>query len=91
MVGRRHQKIFNVIFLDGLHSLDTFASAVLRLEIINRHALNITKARHGNHGVIFRNQILHIDIVDIISDLTPSFVAILLGCDKHFTFDHTEE
>ncbi len=30
-MGRRHQKLFDVVVLDGLHTLDALASAVLSL------------------------------------------------------------
>ncbi len=42
MVGRGHKQIFDEVVLDGLHALNALAAAVLRTEIIHRHALDVT-------------------------------------------------
>ena len=34
-----------------LHSLDSLAAAVLALEIVHGHALDISEIRHGNYSV----------------------------------------
>ena len=75
MVGG-HQKIFNVIFFNGLHSLDSFSAAVLVLKIVHRHSLDIAEICHGNDRVVVGNQILDRHIVvktDLCSSVIPIF------------------
>ena len=50
-MGRCHEKIFNIVFIDGLHTLDTLAAAILGLEIVNCHSLDISKVCSGNNGI----------------------------------------
>ena len=37
-----HQKVLNVVLLDGLHPLDALSAAVLGPEIVHVHALDVT-------------------------------------------------
>ena len=90
-MGCRHEKVLNIILLNGLHSLDALAAPVLGLEIIHRHALDIAKTGHGNYGIIPRNQILHIDIINVKSDLTSSVITVLFSSNHHFLFDHAKK
>ena len=89
MMSRRHQQIFNIIFIDGLHSLDSTTTAVLCLEIIYGHTLDITETGHGNNSIFPRNQILHGDIQFVITDLTASFIAVFLSDSTHFCLNNT--
>lgn len=41
MVSGGHHQILDVILIDGLHALDTLAAAVLALEIVGGHTLNV--------------------------------------------------
>ena len=65
MVGGRHQKFLDVIVLYRLHTLDSFAAAVLAAEIVHAHTLDITEFCHCDHGIGHRNQILHGNIIGI--------------------------
>ena len=85
----RHQQIFDIILINGLHSLNTTTSAVLCLEIIYGHTLDITKTGHGNDSIFLRNQILHGDIQFIITDLTASVIAVFFGNSTHFCLNNT--
>ena len=48
-------QILDIILIDGLHTLDSFAAAVLALEIVLGHSLDIAKLSHGNDGLIVWN------------------------------------
>ena len=89
MMSRRHQQILNVILIDGLHSLDTSAAAVLCFEIIYGHTLDITKAGHSDDSILPRDQILHGNIQFIITDLTASVIAVFLSDSTHFCLNNT--
>ncbi len=91
MVGGRHKQILDVILIDGLHTLDSLSATVLRLEIIHRHSLDISKSGHGDYGIVPGNQVFHGNIKFIISDLTSSVVAILLGDCRNFGLDHAKQ
>ena len=90
MMSRRHQQIFDVILINGLHALDTTAAAVLCLEIIYSHTFDITETGHGNDGIFLRNQILHRDIQFVITDFTASVVAIFFSDSAHFCLNDTQ-
>ena len=89
MMSRRHQQILNVILIDGLHSLDTSAAAVLCFEIIYGHTFDITETGHGNNSIFPRNQILHGDIQFVITDLTASVIAVFFSDSTHFCLNNT--
>ena len=40
-VSGGHHQILDVILIDGLHALDTLAAAVLALEIVGGHTLDV--------------------------------------------------
>ena len=80
-MGSGHQKIRNEVVLNGLHSLDSLATAVLCLEIVHGHPFDISEVCHGDDGVLSGNHILHADINLVIADLASSVVAVLLGDD----------
>ena len=82
-----HNQIFDEIFLDGLHSLDTLAAAVLTLKVIHRHSLDISKICHSNNGVLVRNQILHGHVKLVKSDGCSSVVTVFVGYHDDFFFD----
>ena len=42
VMGCRHQKFFDVIVIDRLHSLDSLTTTVLCAEIVKAHALDVT-------------------------------------------------
>ena len=85
----RHQQIFDIILINSLHSLNTTTTAVLCLEIIYSHTLDITKTGHGNDSILPRDQILHGDIQFIITDLTASVIAVFFSNSTHFCLDNT--
>ena len=85
----RHQQIFDIILINGLHSLNTTTTAVLCLEIIYGHTLDITKAGHSDDSILPRDQILHGNIQFIITDLTASVIAVFFGNSTHFCLNNT--
>ena len=85
----RHQKIFDIILINSLHSLNTTTTAVLCLEIIYGHTLDITKAGHSDDSILPRDQILHGNIQFIITDLTASVIAVFFSNSTHFCLDNT--
>ena len=91
MVGGRHQKFLDVIVLYRLHTLDSFAAAVLAAEIVHAHTLDITEFCHCDHGIGHRNQILHGNIIFIISDGCSSVIPVFVSDRKDFFPDHAEQ
>ena len=90
MMCSRHQKIFDIILINRLHSFDSTTTAVLCLEIIYGHTLDITKTGHGNDGILLRNQIFHRDIQFIIADLTASVITVFFGNRSHLCLYDTQ-
>ena len=84
MVGGRHEKIFNIIFLNGLHTFDSLTTTILGFKIINSHTFDITQTGHGDNGIFVGNQILHIDIIDIITDLTATIITVFICNFRNF-------
>ena len=91
MVRCRHQKFLDVIVINGLHSLDSLAPAVLRTEIVKAHTLDISKLRHGNDGIGNRNQILHGNIIFVKTDGCSSVIPVLVGDQKNLLTDDAEQ
>lgn len=54
-IGKEHDivvvlgqdQILDIVLIDGLHALDSFAATVLALEIVLGHSLDIAKLGHG--------------------------------------------
>ena len=91
MMGGRHKQILDVIILQCLHTLDALASAVLALEVVRSHSLNISKFGHCDHCILSRNQILCRNIVYIISDRSLSVVSVFLCNCKNFFPNHAKK
>ena len=85
---RGHEKILDEVLIDRLHSLDPLAAAVLALEIVHGHSLDVAEICHGNNSVIIGDQIFHGHII-VEADLCPSVIPVLLGYHKDLFFDHT--
>ena len=92
MVSSSHKQFFNVIVIDGLHSLDSTSTSVLAAEIIYSHSLDITKFCHSNDSIFPWNQILCGKIIDIISDGSSSLIAIFISdCEDFFPYNTKKE
>ena len=91
MVVRRHEEVFDIIILNGLHSLDSLATAVLGLKIVHRHALDIAKLRHGNDRILVRNHILDGNVEFVISNLTSSVIPIFDSDDLNLFLDDAKQ
>ena len=91
MVGGGHKQLFDVIVVNGLHSLDALAAAVLRTEIICAHTFDVTQFCHGNNRIGNRDQIFHGNIILVISDGSSSLIAVFCGNLKDLFTDHTEK
>ena len=88
MVVRCHEKIFDEVLIDGLHSLDSLSAAILALEIVHGHSLDVSKIGHRNYSVIVGDQVFHGHII-FKADLCPSVVTVFLGDHKDLFLDHT--
>ena len=88
---RGHEDLFNEIFLQRLHALDSLAAPVLAPEIIHGHTLDIAKVRHGDDRVADRNEILHADIKFIIADLCPAVVSIFIRNEQNLLPDYSQK
>ena len=90
-MGRRHQKLLNIVVFDGLHTLDSLATTVLATEIVYRHTFDIAQFCHGNNRVFAWNQILHRDIEFVKTDRGSSVIAILFGYSQNLSADHAKK
>ena len=84
-----HQKIFDIIIFDRLHSLDSLTTSVLCTEIINCHTLDIAKGCHGNDCIFSRYHIFHTDIEFIKSYFGSSVVTVFISNRFDFCLDNT--
>ena len=91
MVGRSHKHIFNIVFFDGLHSLNALAATMLCLEIIYSHTLNIAKVSNGNYGIFIRNQVFISEIVHVNADGSSSVIAVLVTNHTDFLLDNAKK
>ena len=91
MMGSRHQKFLDVIFIDRLHSLDSLATTVLGTEIIKAHSLDVAKFCHCDHSVGYRNEILHGNIILVKSDGSSSLITVFFCNQEDFLTDNTKE
>ena len=89
MVGG-HEQILDIVFLNGLHSLDALAAAVLASEIVHIHPLDVSKMGHGNHRILIRNQIFHGYIVIVSNGSTP-VIPVFIRDDLDFLLDYGQE
>ena len=87
----RHQKLLNVIIVNGLHAFDSLAATVLAAEVIHTHTLDVAKLRHGDDRIRHRNKILHGDIILIVADGASSLIAILLSNDHDLFLDDSQQ
>ena len=87
-----HQKLFDIVIFNGLHSLDSASASVLAAEIIYGHPLNIAKLGHRNDSIFPWNQILCGKIIDIISDGSSSLIAVFVSdCKDFFPYNTKKE
>ena len=83
-----HQKLFDIVIFNGLHSLDSASASVLAAEIIYGHPLNIAKLGHRNDSIFPWNQILCGKIVYIISNSSSSLITIFVSnCKNLFSYN----
>ena len=88
MMGSGHQQLFNVIILNGLHSLDSLASTALAAEIVHGHSLDVSQLGHSNDHVLPGDQILHGKVKFIVSDGSSSVIPVFVGnCQNLFSDD----
>ena len=51
MMCRCHKQIFDVIIIYGIHTFDSSSTAILALEVVDTHSLDVTKVCHGYYGI----------------------------------------
>ena len=87
----RHQQVIQIILIDGGHAADSLSAAVLALEIIGGHSLDVTQVGHGDDHVIIRNHILFVDLVLIPADACSSVIAVAVFYFGDLFADHAEK
>ena len=87
IMGPRHQKIFDIIIVNLLDALNAASAAVLDLEVIHGHSLDITKRSHRDDRIDIGNQVLRSYFGKILIDLASSVVAELLSYDTDLILD----
>ena len=90
-MGIRQNQLFDIVIIQSLHSLDSFAAPVLTLEIIPGHTLDITKLRHGDYHFFLRDQIFHGNIKFIVSDGGSSWICIFIANLFQFLLNHAKK
>ena len=75
---RGHQQIFDVVLVDRLDALDPAAAAVLHVEVVHRHALDVAELGARDHDVVVRDEILDVDVAHVDLDAAAAVVAVLL-------------
>ena len=73
---RSRDQIDDVVVVDRAHTLDAFASAVLSLEVVGIHALDISLVRHGYNNVLISDEILILQLRVVIYYLGSPVVAV---------------
>ena len=91
MMRRCHKQLAYEIFLESLHSLNTFSATVLALKGIHAHSLDISHVCDRDYNVLSRDKIFHRDIELIISDMCSSLVAVFFGNSKNLFSDNSKE
>ena len=91
MVGCGHEEILYIVILNGGHSLDSLASAVLSLEVIDAHPLYIAESGHRYNGILMRNHLFIGDIIDIITEVCMSLITVFISSLSDFLLDHTQK
>src|SRR5699024_3389936 len=84
------QLSYEIVF-QSLHALDSFSSALLALECIHTHPLDISEIRHCNNYVFSRDEIFHGNVIFVISDPRSSVISVFFGNNKNLFTYHTEE
>ena len=86
-----HKQTVDIIFLQCLHALDASAAAVLGLEVILAHTLDIAKLGDRDNDIFSLDQILRVKVRDIISDLRSAVVTVFIPDDQDLFADDTEK
>ena len=90
MVVGGHEKVLNIVLLNGLHPLDALAAAVLASEIVHIHPLDISQMGHGNHRILIRNQVFHGYVVVISNGRTP-VIPVFVRDNLDFLLDYGQK
>ena len=88
MVGGGHQKLFNIILFNGLHPFNALSAPVLAAEMINAHAFDVAKLCHGDDCIAPGDQILHGNVVFIITNGSSSVIPVFIGDCLNLLADH---
>ncbi len=87
VVRGRHHHLGDIVVLDGLHALDALAAAVLALEVIHVHALDVAKLGEGDNGVGHGDEVLHGDVILVKADGRAAIIAVLCRNGKNLLLD----
>ena len=90
-MGIHHEKLSDIVILQSLHALDAFSAAVLALEVVHGHTLDVAEFGHGNHHVLIRDQILSGNIKLVKTDRGSSLVAVLVSNLGDLLADYAEQ
>ena len=82
-----HQKILNIVIVDLLNALDAASAAVLDLEVVHCHSLDVSERSHRYDCIDIRDQIFSSDVGKILIDLASSVVAELFCNDIDLILD----
>ena len=84
---RRHEELFDEIIVYYRHALDSLAAAVLRLEIVGCHSLDVAESGHSNNGVVIGNQIFCGNIV-VKADRGLALVTVFIADGRSLVADY---
>ena len=83
-----HKKLGDIIVILCPHAHLTLSAPVLRAVEAHRIPLDITRARKGDHHVLFHNQVFGIELFGVILDLCSSLVPVTLSGLLQFALNH---
>ena len=90
-MGRRHEKVGDVVIFNRLHAAHAFAAAVLLPEMIHRHPFDISHLRRRDHDLLVGDQVLDRIIVFVKSDRRAPVVAVFFGNRQDLRSDRLQK
>ena len=85
-----HEDFIDHVVLDGGHAADSHAAAVLSLECVAAHTLDITHPGHRHDNILIGDQILVGQLI-VKSDLCAALIAVFVADQDDLFADDAEQ
>ena len=88
-----HQKVFDIVILDRHQPADSAAAAVLRLEFVCGHSLDVSEIGSCDNAVLVFYKIFNFELgkIRVVVNLCFTFVSVLLRDNLHFIADNAKQ